>query len=159
MGVCICIPKETGGARSPGTEVAGSHEEGPKVRSSTRTLLHQLLAQPSLQPPELMEQSIVYTGWCRDLAEVMTEQQMAAILLGRRSLVLCLSAGPGHEETEKEKPGGGSGGGGWALGSLWHAGNSPVNTMGSLLPQAGSWLGFFPLWSTIPCSEPQNSLH
>lgn len=59
-----------------------------------------------------MEESVVYTGWCRDLVEVMTEQ-MAAILLGRLSLVLCLSdlvIG----ETEKEKGGEGP----WVLSGM-----------------------------------------
>lgn len=91
-----------------------------------------LTVAPSFQPPELsfffMEDSVVYTGWCRDLVEVVTEQ-MAAISLGRLSLVLCLSDCPGHGKTEKEKAGGGRRGG--TLGSLWHAGNSPVNPMGS----------------------------
>lgn len=65
---------------------------------------------------------------------------MAAISLGRLSLVLCLSDCPGHGKTEKEKAGGGGGEGPWVL-------------FGMLVTILSTLWVLVSLWSMIPQSH------
>jgi hypothetical protein len=80
------------------------------------------------------------------LVEVITEQ-MAAILLGRLSLVLCLSDRPGHGETEKEKGGEGP----WVLSSMRV---TVLSTLWVLADTGWQWVGLLSVVHDTSVSSP-----